>query len=115
LEKPFREKIGLELKKSFPALQVIDSAMKISAIKDAVWATFGMNTSVPYPTFREQLLFGVLSSAVHRPEYGNIPVSDLADLAYREFFEELGKVFGRQVIMFSDVDASTGEDLDKIA
>jgi hypothetical protein len=95
-------------------MRVLNEIVKVPVIKDAVWARLGMNPSVPYPSFSDE----VLTRPLHRPDYWKIPVSDVAGPTYREFFEELVKLqelVGHQVVVYSDMDASTGEDLDKIA
>ena len=60
----------------------------------------------------KDFLYGTLSTGVHDMVFNHILVSDMADKAYKEFFQQLSKLFSQPIVEYSEVDASTYDDKD---
>ena len=49
----------------FPSMTAIDKAVRIPAMRAAVWEHFGFEQHVVYPVLSGDLLYGTLSNVVH--------------------------------------------------
>jgi len=65
---------------------------------------------VKYPLLSGELIYGTLSDAIHQKVFEQIPVSDAVGDDYKKFFAVLGERYGRTVVEYSEMDASTYED-----
>ena len=91
-------------------MTAIDKAVRIPAMRAAVWEHFGFEQHVVYPVLSGDLLYGTLSNAVHNKVFKQIPVSDVADDSYKIFLGVLGKKYLQTVVEYSEMEASTYED-----
>jgi hypothetical protein len=97
-------------KARFPIKTAIDKTVRIPVIEAAVWKYFDFEKDVVYPVLPNDVMYGVLSEAIHNQVFSHVPVSDKADKNYKNFFGLLGKHYLKEVVVYSEMDATPCED-----
>ena len=90
-----------ESRKDYPSMTLVNAALHESAI----WAAVAIDFSLPtldLPKLSQTLLYGVISERIHFPDLASVIVSDKADKAYKDFFNELGRLFGLDYTEFDE-------------
>jgi len=84
--------------KSNPSMTMINAALTNSEnLRKAVWKSIGINEDVLLPSFRQVLLYPILSSSVHQQGITKVYIQSDMDPTLIKFFESICVIYQRRI------------------
>ncbi len=103
-----------DIRKTFlekrPSMSLINKALRFKDIQEAVWRLFNFDMSCPLPVFRDDILYGVVSTILHEPGFNSLCYSNEAPKEIKCFFDSLGNYYKMEVKEYNEIAASSYEE-----
>ena len=101
----FRNKFLANCLAEFPKSTMINQALRDSVeLKRAIWKEIGLDEDLMLPSFKEELLFPILSSTAHSLGLRKVYLRSDLDPVMKVFLESLATLYKRKC---TDYDAET--------
>ena len=94
----------------YPKMTTINKFLTNDGVWKAVVDALQLSTAMTFPDFGETLIYGVVSNAIHNPEFPQVIVSNKADNTLKEFVQVLAVILKKRYTEFDEEMSALAEE-----